>query len=96
MIAALVLLAVLALVVAGIAALARERTMTDEEYEERRGRGAGVGGAVLALHEILEPGRAEAGKAREERPAEPDPGGDPPETGPGGLRAPAPPRRPGP
>ncbi len=81
MITALVWLGVVALVVAGLAALARERPMSDEEYEERRGKGSAVGNALLALHDVLEPGRREAVKAREERRAEADPGADPPETG---------------
>ncbi len=80
MVLALIWLGVVALIVAGLAALARERPLSEEDYEERRGKGAALGNAMLALHEILEPRRGEAGKAREERRAEADPGGDPPQT----------------
>lgn len=80
MVVALIWLGVGVLIVAGLAALARERPLSDEDYEERRGKGAALGNAMLALQEILEPRRGEAGKAREERRAEADPGGDPPET----------------
>lgn len=79
MITALIWAGVLVLLVAGLAALARARPMSDAEYEERRGKGSPIGNAMLALHDILEPGRGEAGKAREERRAEADPGADPPD-----------------
>lgn len=79
MITAILWLAALILIVAGLAALGRRRPMTDREYEERRGKGAGLGNALLALHDLLEPQRGQAGKTRLERRAEEDPGGDPPE-----------------
>ncbi len=82
MVVALIWLGVVVLIVAGLAALARERPLSEEDYEERRGKGTALGNAMLALHELLEPRRGEAGKAREERRAEADPGGDPPDTDP--------------
>ncbi|HXI04551.1 MAG TPA: hypothetical protein VNI57_15360 [Candidatus Saccharimonadales bacterium] len=81
MIAALVWLAVIAICVAGVAALASKRPMSDEEYEERRGKGAALGNALLTLQDFFEPQRGQAGKARTEQREEVEPQGDPPEPG---------------
>lgn len=78
---AILWLAALALIVAGLSALGRRRTLTEEEYRKRRGKGAGMGSALLALHDLLEPQRGQAGKARLERRVEVDPDGDPPDPG---------------
>jgi hypothetical protein len=79
MIAALIWIAVIILVVAGISALGRRRPLTDEEYESQKGRGAGLGNAIMAFHEILEPKRGQLGKAKQELREEVDPQGDPPD-----------------
>jgi len=77
------------LVFAGLAVLGRRRPISREEYEERKGKGSGVGNAVvrgagamfLELHGILEPGREQIRKLREERRAEKEGEGDPPVPG---------------
>lgn len=76
----LMYLAVLALVVAGLAALSRPRRISDEEYEEMKGMTSVVGNAMQAFHGVLEPEKAEAlRKAKSEQQEEAEPGGDPPE-----------------
>lgn len=81
MIAALIWLAVIVVCIVGFAALASSRPMTDDEYEERRGKGAALGNALLTLQDFFEPGRGQAGKARTEQREEVEPQGDPPEPG---------------
>jgi len=71
----------------GLYLLSRPARMTDEEYEARKGKGSGVGNALLELQSILEPGKGDAlRKAKTEQHEEADPGGDPPEP-PGRPRA---------
>jgi hypothetical protein len=80
MMTALIYLAVLALVVAVLAALSRPRTISEDEYEEMKGKTSMVGNAMHALQEILAPEQAEAlRKAKVEQQEEADPGGDPPD-----------------
>jgi hypothetical protein len=80
MIETLIYLAVLALVVAGLMALSRPRTITPDDYEAMKGETSMVGNAMHALQEVLDPQRAEAlRKAKTEQQEEADPGGDPPE-----------------
>ncbi|MBI3450049.1 MAG: hypothetical protein HY049_14185 [Acidobacteria bacterium] len=84
-----VYLAIAALAVAGLAALGRKPPMTREEYDDRLGRGAGPGNAIsrgmgeglLELQGILEPGREQVRKVREEKEDARDASGDPPEPG---------------
>ena len=79
MLTAIIYLAVLALVVAGLAALARPRAISEDEYEEMKGKTSMVGNAMHALQEVLAPGQADAlRKAKAEQQEEADPGGDPP------------------
>jgi hypothetical protein len=76
---ALIYLAVLALVVAGLVALSRPRKISVDEYEELKGKTSMIGNAMHALQEVLAPERAEAlRKAKTEQTDEADPGGDPP------------------
>ena len=71
---------VLALVVAGLAALSRPRRISEDDYEAMKGKTSVVGNAMQALHDVLAPQRAEAlRKAKTELQEEADPGGDPPE-----------------
>jgi len=94
----LVYIAVAALVFAGLAALGRKRSMTRKEYDDRLGRGSGPGNALrrgvgeglLELQGLLEPGREQVRKVREEREDTGDAGGDPPVPG---SRRERPPRR---
>ena len=77
----LIYLTIGALMLGGLLALARPRRMTDEEYEQMKGKTSMVGNAMQGLQDVFEPQKAEAlRKARTElvRPAE-DPGGDPPD-----------------
>ncbi len=77
---ALIYLAVLALVVAGLVALSRPRTIGEDDYEAMKGKTTLVGNAMHGLQEILAPQRAEALRvAKTEQQEEADPGGDPPE-----------------
>ena len=75
---ALLYLAVLVIAVAGIVLLARRREITDEEYEEMKGKGSAVGNALLDAQILLEPGRESLRKAKEEIQVEEDDSGDPP------------------
>ena len=72
---------VIALAVAGLAALGRKKPISDEEYRKQRGKGVGLGNALLAFHEILEPQRGQVKKAQEERKDEEKAPGDPPQPG---------------
>jgi hypothetical protein len=82
-------LAIAILVFAALAALGRKRPMTREEYDARRNQGGGPGNALLRsagagmleLQGILEPGREQIRRAKEERTGEEDESGDPPEPG---------------
>jgi hypothetical protein len=66
------------LVIAGVLALARPRVISQEQYEEQKGKGSLVGNAMHALHDVLAPREAEAlRKARTEL-TEEEPSGDPP------------------
>ncbi len=72
--------ALLALAAAGLAALARPKWIADGECEAMKGKGSAAGNALQSLQEIFEPGRAEhLRKARVERRAEQQPGGDAPD-----------------
>jgi len=81
-----VYLAIAVLIFAGLAALGKVRPMTREEYEERRKQGGGPGNALvrglgeglLELQGILEPGREQVRRAKEEKRDEEDAAGDPP------------------
>ena len=81
MVDVLIYLMIGALMLGGLLALARPRRMTDEEYEQMKGKTSMVGNAMQGLQDVFESQKAEAlRKARTElaRPAE-DPGGDPPD-----------------
>ena len=76
---ALIYLAVLALVVAGLVALSHPRKISEDEYEELKGKTSMIGNAMHALQEVLAPERAEALRKAKTEQNEADPGGDPPE-----------------
>ncbi len=69
------------LIVAGLVALGRRKPISDEDYRKQRGKGAGVGNALLAFHELLQPQAGQVKKAREERQDEEKAPGDPPAPG---------------
>lgn len=79
------------LIIAGLAALGRNRPISKEEYESRKGQGGGAGNALLRgagqgmleLQGILEPGREQLRVAKEEKQDEEDESGDPPDPGDG-------------
>ena len=74
------------MLVGGLIALSRPRTITDQQYEEMREKGSAVGNALQGLQEIIQPGSAEhLRKAKTEIRAEEDDSGDPPEPGRGGV-----------
>jgi hypothetical protein len=82
MITVLIYLALAVIAVAGLAALARPRSISQDEYDEMKGKSSGVGNALQEIQSIFEPGRAEhLRKAKTEIRAEAEPGGDPPEPG---------------
>jgi len=79
----LVYLAIAILIFAALATLGRVRPMTREEYEARREKGGGSGNALLRgagqgmleLQGMLEPGREQVRRAKEEKRSEEDDSG---------------------
>lgn len=67
-----------ALLLAGVMALARPRSISDEQYEEMKGKGSMVGNAMHALQEVLDPQKAEALRKAKTEIVEEEPSGDPP------------------
>jgi len=67
-----------ALLLAGLAALGRPRTISDEEYASQKGKGSMVGNAMHALHDVLAPQRAEALRKAKTEILEEEASGDPP------------------
>ena len=83
-------LAVLLLI--GLAALGRPRTISDEEYDSQKGKGSLVGNAMHALHDVLAPQRADALRKAKTEILDEDPSGDPPPDEPPGGAPHRPPR----
>lgn len=69
------------LLLAGLLALshASSRTMSEKEYESRKGKNTAVGNALLNLQSMIEPGKARLREAKMENRARGDPDGDPPD-----------------
>ncbi len=73
-------LALLILLLVGVASLAHKPPMSQREYDERLGKANALGNALSEIQEMLGPGGAEnLRKAKTELREEADPSGDPPE-----------------
>ncbi len=72
-------LGVLAAIAIGLILLARRPPLSDADYERLKGKGSGVGNALLSVQSLIEPDKKDLLEARQEERAEEDDTGDPPD-----------------